>query len=77
MATSPVMAFTICTLGEASNQVIRGHTHLIRDCHFSDQIEDSAHEILLSSSVTPIVTFNSVKVGRLKNFKCFSIIYGR
>ena len=28
---------------------------------FSDQIEDSAHEILLSSSVTPIVTFKSIK----------------
>ena len=27
----------------------------------SDQIEDSAHEILLSSSVTPIVTFKSIK----------------
>ena len=63
MDTSLVMAFTICTLGkpvEASTKY-DAVSYTVNNVSFSDQIEDSAHEILLSSSVTPIVTFKSIK----------------
>ena len=58
MDMSLVMVFTICTLGRS---VESSFQYRMRLFHLSDQIEDSAHEILLSSSVTPIVTFKSIK----------------
>ena len=64
MDTLPDMAFTICTSGVVY--------HLIQNAQktYSDQIEDSAHEILLSSSVTPIVTFNSIKEVTIEEVRC-------
>ena len=56
------MEFTICTLGnldDVRNKNFFPPNYTFTHRFISDQIEDSAHEILLSSSVTPIVTFNS------------------
>ena len=61
MDMSLVMVFTICTLGISVESLSQYKSNSIIMYHLSDQIEDSAHEILLSSSVTPIVTFKSIK----------------